>query len=339
MKSIYKIVSLLLIILISAIQETHAQDPHFSQYFTSPVTINPALVGKGVDNMRLSGIFRSQWWGSSNVQPFYTSAVSFEKRLLAAKTGTNQLGMSLSILSDASNSGLLKNNYFSFGMAYHKSLNVDGSELLSGGLNATYANMMIDVSKLEFQSQFGSNGFQSTPSNDAVSLSGHHYVDVNAGLQYSITGKRIGYNLGLAVFHAGSPSLGAYNNENFKLKPRYSIQGGAQFYLDNKSEIHFSIITELQGIDNFYSAGLLYKINTHNQTISFVNIGCWNRFGDALYPYIALEGKTWLAGITYDIITSQARTAQNQIQSSELSFVWKFGNANNKTVSRSIVTY
>lgn len=319
-------------------QKVYAQDPHFSQYFTSPVTLNPGLIGKGVADTRLAGIFRSQWWGATNVQPFYTTAVSFEKRLLAGKTGDNELAMSLSILSDASNSGLLKNNYFSFGTAYHKSLNADGTELLSGGLSFTYANMMIDASKLEFQSQFGSNGFQSGASGDAVSIAGNHYFDVNAGISYSKMGKTSGYDIGISIFHAGRPSLGSYNNEDYNLKQRYSFQGGLQFILENKSQLHFSGVVDLQGIDNFYSLGGVYKLNTNHETISFVNIGLWNRFGDALYPYISLEGKSWLAGITYDIITSQVRTAQNQVQSSEFSFVWKLG-ASSKKASSSILIY
>jgi len=38
-----------------------AQDPNFSQFFASPLTLNPALTGKFDGNFRLAGNYRNQW--------------------------------------------------------------------------------------------------------------------------------------------------------------------------------------------------------------------------------------------------------------------------------------
>jgi hypothetical protein len=142
-------------------QQSKAQDPHFSQYFASPMTLNPALIGKDVADARISAVMRAQWWGSAtSVKPFYTSTISFEKRCLLQGPVTIVLRSRFSLLSDASNGGVLKNNYLSGGIAYNKALDAEGNELLGGGITVTYASRIFDAGKFEFQSQFGSMGFQ-----------------------------------------------------------------------------------------------------------------------------------------------------------------------------------
>ena len=40
-----------------------AQDPHFSQFYASPLTLNPALTGKFDGTFRLAANYRNQWPG------------------------------------------------------------------------------------------------------------------------------------------------------------------------------------------------------------------------------------------------------------------------------------
>ena len=38
-----------------------AQDVHFTQYFTSPLTLNPAMTGLVPDDIRAAANYRTQW--------------------------------------------------------------------------------------------------------------------------------------------------------------------------------------------------------------------------------------------------------------------------------------
>ena len=38
-----------------------AQDPHFSQFFSSPMTLNPAFTGKFNGQVRAAANYRNQW--------------------------------------------------------------------------------------------------------------------------------------------------------------------------------------------------------------------------------------------------------------------------------------
>jgi hypothetical protein len=54
-----------------------AQDVHFTQYFTSPLTLNPANTGLVNCDWRVAGNYRTQW-GSVNATPYLTGTVSFD---------------------------------------------------------------------------------------------------------------------------------------------------------------------------------------------------------------------------------------------------------------------
>src|ERR1700738_4685167 len=66
---------------------THAQDPHFSQYFSSPLTFNPALTGYFDGTQRLAFNIRNQWVNIGDA--YITGTASFDTRILKNKIGAN----------------------------------------------------------------------------------------------------------------------------------------------------------------------------------------------------------------------------------------------------------
>jgi hypothetical protein len=74
---------ILLILLLFPMLYSKAQDPHFSQYFVSPLSLNPAYTGFFEGPHRLAINYRNQWLGAG--EPFNTGTISFESRLLKGK--------------------------------------------------------------------------------------------------------------------------------------------------------------------------------------------------------------------------------------------------------------
>ena len=61
-----------------------AQDPHYTQYFASPLTLNPALTGLTQCDLRLSANYRNQW-SSVTSNPYTTAAISYDMSALKGK--------------------------------------------------------------------------------------------------------------------------------------------------------------------------------------------------------------------------------------------------------------
>src|SRR5580658_8099169 len=99
----------------------NAQDPGFSQFFASPLTLNPALTGKFNGTLRVAGNYRNQWPAINNA--FITSTISLDAPILTNKLPDNDTwGIGFLAMNDKTASGILNANYFSFSTAYHKAL-------------------------------------------------------------------------------------------------------------------------------------------------------------------------------------------------------------------------
>src|SRR5215831_3195459 len=117
---------LLVFMFISAlVLSSQAQDPNFSQFFASPLTLNPALTGKFDGSFRVAGNYRNQWPTINNA--FITYTASFDAGILKGTIPDfDQFGVGVMAFSDKSGNGVLQNNYLALSTAYHKALDENG---------------------------------------------------------------------------------------------------------------------------------------------------------------------------------------------------------------------
>src|SRR5690606_23125059 len=129
----------------------HAQNPYFSQYYASPLYLNPALSGA---NREISfGVnHRSQW--NSNNSPYEISQFSLTYPLLTRGARQDHLGgLGISVFKDASGEGgILKSLGLSAGGSYRIALDENNTVLL--GLQGGVVQKSVDFSELRWGSQY-----------------------------------------------------------------------------------------------------------------------------------------------------------------------------------------
>ena len=110
MKQIKKI--LFLQILLVAGLGSFAQDLHFSQFFNSPLTTNPANTGFIPDaDYRIGVNYRTQW-NSIISQPYKTISAYGDAQFFRDKLDNGWLGLGGVLLSDKAGSGGLRSDKF-----------------------------------------------------------------------------------------------------------------------------------------------------------------------------------------------------------------------------------
>ena len=191
-----KIIFLSFILLGLGISLAVAQDPVFSQFYTSPLLVNPALAGNGNANWRIAGNRRSQWIGEG-LEPLNTTSVSFDGKLFKQQDKeTNYIGGGILFLQDNGLSGAYKSNSFHFIVSSHVSLDEEDNNGLSVGLGGSYSNTLIDYSQLSFSQQLNSSGFnRSLPTNELFLSNIEPYYSMFAGINYSYTNERASFDL------------------------------------------------------------------------------------------------------------------------------------------------
>lgn len=301
-----------------------AQDPHFSQFFASPLTLNPAFTGKFSGNYRIAGNHRNQWPSINNA--FITNTASIDFHILQDKIRNNDMfGVGFMFLSDNSANSAVKFNYASISTAYHKGLDEDGNNQLGIGVQATYSNMFINTTSLKFEDQLTTLGFTGTTNevfNNATLQS--NYFDLNAGILYTGSSNETNnYYAGISMYHINSPKQ-KFTGTEYIVNPRVTFQAGYYFSFNDNVGLHLSGLHSTQGGTTETLLGGAVQLNANPLATNPVSIyaGSWIRFKDAIIPYIGLEFSNTRLGISYDVNTSSLKTATVSRGGLEISLIY-----------------
>jgi type IX secretion system PorP/SprF family membrane protein len=315
---------LLLLLLTLCTSLLQAQDPHFSQFYASPMTLNPALTGRFDGTFRLAANYRNQWPTINNA--FTTATASVDMPIMANKIPEfDTWGVGIIGLSDQSGNKILRNNYVGISTAYSKGLDEDGFHQLSVGFQGVFASKRLDVSLADFEDELTSLGFTGVTSevfsNQQVNVS---YFDLNAGILY--TGSTDGYNnfyVGVSMYHVNKPKE-TFIGGNYYLQPRMTFQGGGYTPFGTNKTLHGSIIHQRQAgsSETVLGGAVSMNLNGEEEKPTEVYAGLWYRWNDAVIPYIGLEVANIRVGFTYDVNMSTLRTASNSRGGAEISLIY-----------------
>ncbi len=308
-----------------------SQDPHFSQFYSSPLTLNPAFAGKFDGNLRIAGNYRNQW--PTIDKAYQTETISADFPILQHKIAyTDTWGVGLMYFSDKSANGAVNVNYISAGTAFHKGLDENGYTQLGFGFQATYANMNINTSHLTFEDQltpFGFTGVTQENFGGSTTLQ-NHYFDFNAGILFTTsTTDNNNFYAGVSVYHINRPKEdftgGTYSNGLYLLYPRATFHAGGYFPVGDITTLHLSGLysTQAGANETVLGGALQFSLDgsNSNSTSNFY-IGSWLRFGDAIIPYLGLDFNAFRLGLTYDVNTSQLKSASQSQGGIELSLIY-----------------
>lgn len=306
-----------------------SQDPNFSQFFASPLTLNPAQTGKFDGVFRVAGNYRNQWPTINNAYVTKTASIDFgvmRNRI----PEVDQMGVGIMGFTDRAGDGVLVTNSFALSLAYHKGLDENGYHQLGAGFQAGYTNKRLDITKVYFADELTPFGFVPGTtgevfSNKQINVS---YVDVNAGVMYN--GSTNGYNnfyLGASMYHINRPKE-TFQGGEFLLNPRITIQAGGKIPVGSYHGLHLSGNFSFQSnAKNLMLGGAFaYNVNNNDEDPTTFFIGGWTRMtsntNDAIIPYVGLEFKSIHIGYTYDVNISNLKTASNSVGGNEISLIY-----------------
>lgn len=304
-----------------------AQDPNFSQFFTSPLTLNPALTGKFDGIFRIAGNYRNQWPSINNA--FTTGTASLDVNVLKNFIPEfDQFGVGVLVLSDRSANGVLQNNYVAASTAYHKALDENGFHQVGIGFQGAWINQRLDVTKVYFEDQLTSNGWtgvtNETFNSNQINLS---LFDMNVGLFYNGTTNGINnFYFGSSVYHVNQPRA-SFQDAQYYLKPRITVQAGGMLPLSSSNAVHFSALHSSQegAFNTVVGAAYMLNLNLSSEKETNLYGGMWmrlNNVNDALIPYLGLEWNDFRFGFSYDVNVSSLKPGSNMKGGAEFSIIY-----------------
>lgn len=306
----------------------HGQDLHFSQFFNSPLSINPANTGFIPDaDYRLGANYRNQFSSIMTV-PYQTSSIFGDAQLFRNKLENGWLGVGALLLSDVAGTGSLRSTKIYGSVAYHQMLG--SSSLISAGFNVGWANKRIDVSKLKFPDQFDGKFFDNTlPTSVVLDNTSVSYFDMQAGINYAYFPQENVYiNGGYSIHHVNRPKESFFSDSsngykggrismrhigfaNAILKVADNLIINPNIYYTNQAKAS-ELVLGINGNYNLSEAG-------EKQLI----LGAYYRLNDAIIPMAGFELNNIRFTFSYDATVSSLTKFNNLRGASEFSIIKK----------------
>lgn len=303
-----------------------AQDPSFSQFFSSPLNINPALTARINAKWRVVSNLRDQWIGPAS--PYASGTISYDTRALEKQLSENNVfGIGGMLMYNSSMRGIHKSTFGSLNLSYNVLLAADEGEHRIGiGIGGIYGNKTVDFSRLYFAEQFIGTGFdQNLPTGEPALANMKPYLSSSAGVLYSFTTANSNFDLGGAAYHLNKPKQTFLEDVNQYLPMRYVAHTNFETYLTEDVLLNTNAIYQQQAKTNYFSVGaaLGYYLsdNYFSQADVLVNAGLWYWSNNAIIPYFGFTYSSFQVGLSYDITISKLRQATPRPKTFEISLI------------------
>ncbi|MBA3648352.1 MAG: PorP/SprF family type IX secretion system membrane protein [Chitinophagales bacterium] len=295
-----------------------AQDIHYSQFYSSPLSLNPALTGINDCNYRVGVMYRNQWKSVSI--PYKTPSISFDiNNVLPKIIKSGILSLGVIVINDQAGEGALTNLSILGSIAYQHGF-ADNKFNLSLGVQGGYVQKRIDPSKLTFETQFNGTSFDPALSNGENIDDKFGYADFNAGiyLSYSPT-HAVDIFLGDAQSHLTTPKETFLSGTN-DLHLRTTIHGGLRIGVTDKLSIipQALYLMQSKARETNLGLGLAYAFTPDVHLYA----GVYDRIKDAIIPQIGFEYKRVRLGLSYDINTSSLHNIASGNSAFEISLMY-----------------
>lgn len=299
---------------------TKAQDLHYSQFFNSPVNLNPALTGMFRGDYRFAANLRSQW--ASVTVPFTTFSLSADAQ---NPLGTKNLGAGIVINHDQAGDSHFKTFQVNLSGSYIKALNKDSTLVFSVGIQSGITFRSLNYDPLRFDEQY--NGYyynNSLPTGESFQRDSRVYPNINIGasLYRKFSGRE--YVLGgMAFSNVQAPKQSFYNTAKITLDRKFNIHAEGAITLAEKWDIIPSLNIQFQGkyAEVVPGATGRYVLTDEKGLFRALNFGAWYRFQDAFYLLAGVEYDNWKAAVSYDINISDLVPASRNKGAFEIGLI------------------
>lgn len=301
------------------------QDLHFSQWFNSPLSTNPANTGFIPDaDYRLGANYRNQW-SAVMAMPYRTFSIWGDAQVFRDRFENGWMGLGGMILRDDAGSSALSSTEVYGSAAYHQM--VGYASLISLGFNVGWINKSINTQNLKFPDQFDGHFFDNhLPTNVVIDHPSDNYFDMQVGMNYAyFPTKNMYLNAGFSVQHINRPKESFFNTDptgfDSRISPRYIAFLAASLKVNDQVIINpMGYFTQMAQSTEAV-LGLNAQYNLQDDGDQQVIGGLYYRAGDAIIPMIGFVYKNIRLTFTYDITTSPIKHYDNGYGAYEFALI------------------
>lgn len=315
---------------------TQAQDIHFSQFYMSPLNLNPALTGVMNCNHRITANYRNQWSSVLKQNAYNTYSVSYDQKVPVGRydyfgVGGTLWGDKAGTSEFATLQARLSGSYARKMGGYRRK-----AHYLSLGADLGVSQRSINSNNLQWPSQHnGNGGFDPNLPPEMLPDNNFMFVDLSAGaLWFSVFDEYNNFYFGGAFSHLNRANQSFDRDLDVPLYGKFTVHAGGEFLIAKKTALVPGVVTFFQGPSFQVNGGTSFKFylgNSRRYQQAF-QLGAWARVSnrlesgklmDALILSTRFDYENFSLGFSYDVNTSDLRAASNGNGAFEFSLIYK----------------
>lgn len=310
-KSVIKIKGIIVILSWLLGFMANAQEHYFSQFYASPLNLNPALSGVSSGDLRVAMNYRDQ---SNNLLSYTTFSGSFDMKILRGQLDNDVAAIGLVAVSDQMANNAISSLYMLGSGAYHFALGPSNSHYLALGFQGGIFQRKIDMNEFSFPNQWTISTFYDETIPHGLNITNNQSLtaDLNAGLfWYHFIENNSTVFGGIAVYHVFEPSHKFLSNDAH-INRKMVLHGGRRIPVSRKIRIIPNVLYMQQNKANQIAGGADMEYHFPDSEFA-LKTGLWYRFyNHSVISSLGVIFKNIKFGLSYDIYSKvQAMSRTN----------------------------
>lgn len=274
---------------------------HYSQFYNSPININPALTGIFNGDARFNLSLRDQW--RSVPVPWTTFSLNFDKKFYPKNNDKGFFALGILYNYDRQGDANISLNNINLSGSYTRLLNKQN--ILTGGLMLGFSSRGFDPSNLTWDKQWADGEFfASMDPGESFDMERVNFIESALGLNYRWQKtSRTKIDLGAGLFHIVRPQVDYSSSQSLKLPRRLSLSGIGTIQLTEKIDFQLNVMHQIQdsyretilgGLGKFY-------LNQKRGNVTTLELGLGYRTSHSIFPTLAVRYNEFYVSGSYDI--------------------------------------
>lgn len=321
MKNLLKI-WLCAVVVIAGSVGLKAQDIHFSQFYMSPLNLNPALTGVMNCKTRFVANYRNQWASVLKANAYNTYSASYDQKVPVGRE--DYFGIGGTLWGDVAGESRFGTTQGRMSLSYSKKMAGyrKKSSYLVLGVDGGVTQRRVNNKDLRWPIQITGDGFDPDINPNETSFTDFDFLfaDLSAGiLWFSVIDERTNWYAGAALHHLNQPDVSFLGSVE-SLYSRLTLHAGAQFEIQPKISLLPYVVFMSQGQHKEFNGGasVRFAMGPSRLTNQSWQLGAWYRVGtkfdngihsDAIILSSRFDYEHFGIGFSYDVNISKLRNA------------------------------
>jgi len=270
-------------IVLAGMTTVKAQDIHFSQFYMSPLNLNPAMTGVMNCKTRFVANYRNQWASVLKANAYNTYSASYDQKVPVGRE--DYFGIGGSLWGDVAGQSRFGTTQGRISLSYSKKMagyRKKASYLVIGAEGGMTQRRISDQD-LIWPNQITASGpnLDIDPGESTFTDFDFLYADLGAGLLwFSVIDETTNWYAGAALHHLNQPDVSFLGSVE-SLYTRATIHAGAQFPLQPKISLLPYVVYMAQGEHREFNGGASVRFALGPSRLSNQSwqVGGWYRLG------------------------------------------------------------